>query len=113
MGEIVTTFLIAKGLWNVRLVSLSTPPSSVTSGQGNAVVGDAERSQRVGGVAGMVGHRCHTAYVNWMEPERPPPWSSPRRTPVTIISTGPPSWPLTCVGRTLPRSVMKEQVTGL
>jgi hypothetical protein len=25
------------GLWNVRLVSLSTPPSSVTSGQGNAV----------------------------------------------------------------------------
>ena len=24
----------AKGLWNVRLVSLSTPPSSVTSGQG-------------------------------------------------------------------------------
>ena len=24
------------------------------------VVGDAERSQRVGGVAGMVGHRCHT-----------------------------------------------------
>jgi hypothetical protein len=48
------------------VVSLSTPPSSVTSGQGNAVVGDAERSQRVGGVAGMVGHRCHTAYVNWM-----------------------------------------------
>src|SRR6478736_3733128 len=37
----------ANGLWNVRLVSLSTPPSSVTSGQGNAVWVAATKSCRL------------------------------------------------------------------
>jgi hypothetical protein len=76
--------------------------------------------QRVGGVAGMGRAGVALYSPSALRDEHPgslglrqldgagaaSSWSSQRRTPVTIISTGPPSWPVTCVGRTLPRSVM-------
>jgi hypothetical protein len=73
-------------LWNVRLVSLSTPPSSVTSGQGNAVWWATPSDHNASAVwlawlgtgvalyspSALRDERPgHSAYVNWMEPERP------------------------------------------